>query len=566
MEKFTKTQLNYTIIIALSLILFAKCANQLPPTGGDVDRIPPEILDVTPPNGTVNFKGNSFDLDFSEYVDKRSVQDAIFISPFVAGGMKYDWSGTSVEVTFNDSLKRNTTYTITIGTDVKDLNNGNNLAKVFNFAFSTGPEIDQGEINGKVYTKKTKGIMIFAYRLDSNNINPSKIKPDYVSQISADGFYKLLGLGNTKYRVFAIGDKFRDMLYNAGEDSYGASFSDILISKEKSKFSDLNFLLTKDDATSPHLDKAVMIDRQHVLLDFSESIDSNRAAADNFMLFDSTASKSVHAKYFYKGNAGKNKYYIAIADTFNSDDKMTLSAEHIFDKKGNELKNETVEIIPVSKPDTILPKISKILTNYADGKADLYNPKLEVVFAEGIDTNLCKKGIELTDSKNIKLPVFVKFSDNASFTVIPKIKLKPKQNYKLKIDLNYVVDIAGNKDDSTYIFNFQTLNYLDYSGASGDYPPDKSDNIRVVLKSIDKVKNNYEESINKNKFEFKHVYPGKYILWYYNDSDSSGTYNYGSVYPYKPSEKFDFYGDTLNLRARWPVGDIHLSKLNFEEK
>lgn len=563
MEKFTKIQLAFVIILSL---LFTKCANQLPPTGGDVDRIPPEILEVDPPNGTVNFKGNSFELDFSEYVDKRSVQDAIFISPFVEGGMQYDWSGTSVEVTFNDSLKHNTTYTITVGTDVKDINNSNNLAKVFNFAFSTGPEIDKGEISGKVYTKKTEGVMIFAYRLDSNNINPSKTKPDYVSQISADGFYKLLGLGNTKYRVFAIGDKFRDMLYNAGEDSYGAPFGDILISKEKSKIGSLNFLLTIDDTTSPHLDKAVMVNAHHILLDFSEFIDSSRISADNFILFDSTSNKSVHAKYFYKGNASKNKYYIAVADTFNADDKVTLSAANIFDKKGNELKNESLEIIPSSKPDTVLPKISKILTNYTNGKADLYNPKLEVIFSEGIDTNFCKKGIELTDKNDIKLPIFIKFNDNASFMVLPKLKLKPKQNYKFKIDLNYAVDIAGNKDDSIYTFNFQTLNYLDYSGASGNYQSDKSENIRVVLKSIDNVKSNYEESIIKNKFEFKHVFPGKYILWYYNDLDSSGTYNYGSVYPFKPAEVFGFYTDTLNLRARWPVGDIHLSKLSFEGK
>ena len=67
------------IFVLLSFILIIKCANQLPPSGGEVDKIPPKIEEVYPADGTVNFKDNYFELNFSEYVDKRSVRDAILL-------------------------------------------------------------------------------------------------------------------------------------------------------------------------------------------------------------------------------------------------------------------------------------------------------------------------------------------------------------------------------------------------------------------------------------------------------------------------------------------------------
>ena len=39
----------------LALIFLISCANQLPPGGGEVDSIPPEIISSYPENGTTNF-------------------------------------------------------------------------------------------------------------------------------------------------------------------------------------------------------------------------------------------------------------------------------------------------------------------------------------------------------------------------------------------------------------------------------------------------------------------------------------------------------------------------------
>ena len=109
--------------------------------------MPPEIVKTFPQNKTTLFHDRSIKLKFSKYVDQRSVQESIFISPYV-GKPEYDWSGKEVEVLFPDTLHDSTTYVVNVGTDVVDLTNKNRMAHAFTLAFSTGSTIDSAAIEG----------------------------------------------------------------------------------------------------------------------------------------------------------------------------------------------------------------------------------------------------------------------------------------------------------------------------------------------------------------------------------------------------------------------------------
>jgi len=71
-----------------------------------VDKIPPKIEYVYPAQGTVNFDKDYIEIEFSEYVDKRSVQEALFISPYIEKTLEYEWTGTTVTITFPEELKK----------------------------------------------------------------------------------------------------------------------------------------------------------------------------------------------------------------------------------------------------------------------------------------------------------------------------------------------------------------------------------------------------------------------------------------------------------------------------
>ena len=218
-QKNNKLVFIFFLLMTLSLLI--GCANQLPPGGGEVDKIPPEIIALYPENGTINYDKDFIELEFSEYVDKRSFKEALFISPAIDEQLEINWSGTSVEVVFPNGLKDSLTYVVTIGTDVVDVNNKNRMANAYTFSFATGDKIDKRSIDGKVYGNDIEGTLIFAYKFSDDTSKYLSKKPDYISQIGKDGSYKLNGLAESVYRVFAVNDQFRDFLYQADQDLIG---------------------------------------------------------------------------------------------------------------------------------------------------------------------------------------------------------------------------------------------------------------------------------------------------------------------------------------------------------
>lgn len=562
MVKRTAEKIKYILFLFLGIIL-SNCANQLPPGGGEVDKIPPVVTETYPENGTTNFHDDYIEFTFSEFVDKRTVKDALFISPAIEGELELDWSGTTVTVNFPAPLKDSVTYVMTLGTDVVDYNNKNRMANSYTLTFSTGPQIDRRVISGRVYDEKPSGIMIFAYRLLADTVNPSKTKPDYISQAGNNGSFQLAGLAAGTYRVFAVADQYRDLLYQVEQDKIGIPFKDIKLSPEDTLFSGLNFFLTQDDTTAPRLIKATMTDRYHILVEMSEAIDSTIITTNNFRLIDSTGKLSVKPVYAFKKITDPKLFIIVIDTSLNDQHEYYLGVEELKDKKGNVYKNDFSQLTLSDKPDTSKPKIIKSIPGNG-GKIDFINSSLAFYFDDAFDTTAAKKGIVLSDTLNKPMGYSTEFPDNASLIIKPRITLKSAEHYLIKLDFSKFKDVAGNYSDSIYTFKFNTINEIDFTGANGMMSNVQlSGNPYVVLQSADKnVGKVYSEYLQKgNKFEFNRVFPGRYLLWCFLDRDSSRTYNRGNPFPFIPAEEFSFYPDTLNLRARWGQMDI---KFNFK--
>lgn len=549
MEKITKLIINFILIIFLW-----SCANQIAPSGGEIDKIPPEVLETYPQNRTTYFNDNHFEIKFSEYVDRLSVQNAIFISPSLKYGFEYNWSGKSLHLEFRDTLQQNTTYTITIGTDIVDLNNRNKLAFPYTFSFSTGSNIDTAKISGKVYADSPSGIYIYAYK-NKNDFNPEIEKPSYISQVGNDGKFKLNGLSNGDYKIFLLKDKSQDLLYNSNEDEYGIQSQRIVIDSLNQTYDNLNFFLTKEDTIPPRLSSAFMKDRNHIIVEFSEPIDSIKINSGNFYLFDSLSNKKVNVKYLYKYDAKPKQFYLALSDS-SSFQGYFLIAENIFDLIGNMTHQDKIQFILKDQKDTLTLKPIKVFGDSYNEKVDFQEAKLKIQFNDGIDFNEVNDRLKIEDNKKNILQFSVNKIDDALFEVTLNNKLKQATDYYLLFNSNNLINFSGKSVDTTYKFTFTTNSEFDYTGASGKIYEENSDKLIVNLKSVNNKKN-YSKKVDKNKnFNFEKVTPDKYLLWAFNDNNNNDKYDYGKIKPFEYSEEFFFYPDTLNLRARWPVGDI----------
>ncbi|RPI70631.1 MAG: hypothetical protein EHM47_11785, partial [Ignavibacteriales bacterium] len=529
------------------------------------DKIPPEIIELYPEDGTTNFDEEYFEIGFSEYVDKRSVQDAVFISPAIEGDIEYDWSGKYLRVNFPGKLREDATYVVTIGTDVADYNNKNRMAEAYTFTFATGNEIDRRIITGRVYDSKAEDVMLFAYKLTDTTTNPLAYKPDYISQAGKKGDYKIMGLAEGDYRIFAVQDEYRDLLFQPVQDRIGIPSADIHLTADDTLHKGLNFFITSADTVRPRLISAVMTDEHHILVSLSkesELYDQKKVnpniSAENFSLIDSATGKIAEPLYAYKGNTKSTEFVLVVPKDFPGSDEWYLIADTLKDNLGNFYANDFTSLTISSNPDTTKPNLYKTIPPKASRDADYQSQDFYFYFDDAFNRETAETGITFKDTLKRDIKFNLTFIDDASFKVTTAQKLEPQKDYIIALDLNKFEDASGNSYDSVYRYNFRTISGLDFTGISGKlFNADFSSRPVLVLEGVDNKDHIYNKTVADENFSFERVNAGKYILWCYYDKDSSNSYSYGSADPFKYSEEFFFYRDTLALKPRWTQTDIN---------
>lgn len=235
-------KITYFVILILTGLLHS-CANELPPPGGDEDTTPPVVLRISPKPNTVNYSGNSITIEFDEYIDRRSFQDALFISPKPKSDIEINYGGKDVEIVFTDGLETNRTYTIYIGKELKDVRRGNKLTEPIQFAISTGPKLDRGRLSGTVYSDDYAGVVILGYRLQGGaEPDPEKDIADFITHVDIEGKYSFLNLPEGNYRLFALRDDDRNLLLNNEFDEIYMTTGDFEVSDVK-EVSGVDFLM-----------------------------------------------------------------------------------------------------------------------------------------------------------------------------------------------------------------------------------------------------------------------------------------------------------------------------------
>jgi hypothetical protein len=233
------------ILFTFLPLIFVSCANQLPPPGGEDDRIAPKILSVFPTPGTKNFKGREVTLRFDEYVDKRSFIESFSIYPEPPGETDISWSGKEVTIKFGGALSKDRTYVINLGRDLKDIRGGNALTTPAIFAFSTGNKIDSGKISGKLITDNLERSKILLYKIDSQReVNPEKQKAEYVVEPQDNGIFAFAFLPDGKYRIFGLYDDDRNSLYGKDIEKIAIPSGDIILS-DGNYVSDVSLVLSE---------------------------------------------------------------------------------------------------------------------------------------------------------------------------------------------------------------------------------------------------------------------------------------------------------------------------------
>jgi acyl-CoA thioesterase FadM len=545
------------------LSLFMSCAGQFQPSGGPVDSIPPEIIASDPVPNSVHFDKNKIVLEFSEYVQQRSAQEAVFISPNL-GKLEFDWSGKKLTIMFSEKPKGNTTYILTVGTDVRDSRNNNRMSATFSLAFSTGTAIDSASISGIVIDPKPEGIMIFAYKLDgiyAGTLNPGVVKPDNLSQTGKDGSFVMPNLAYGTYRIFAIRDEFRNLLYDLQIDQFGLYTKDITLSVDNQHYSNVLFKMTMQDTTPPFLLNALPTDKNNLLLRFSEPIDAGSVVSSKISIVDTLNVKLLEIKNVNLLYPNRDTLIVGTIDQNSL--TYSLVVEGLTDTSGNliSFKHNKTFFAGMLTPDTLKPYISAL--NIKNDSKDVPCSKdFEINFSEPVNKKSFENGFSLIDTNKVKVHGIFKWFNDVRVNFFPDTELASLMTYTIKIVLDSVIDYSSNSiRDSVYQIRFQTIDLKKTSFIRGTVINESNETttgiVKLMAKNITAIASSVTLSLARyGGFEFKDLLEGQYTLEAFIDTDNSGKYTFGSVFPYKYAEKFVIYPDTIKVRARWPVDGI----------
>ena len=561
-----KKYLPYVLSFALAALL-VRCAGEVAPGGGPRDLTPPAIVRSDPDTNAVRVSTQSVELEFNKYVDRRSFEESVFISPYV-GPLEFDWGGTNVTIRFSEPLRKHTTYVVNVGTDVIDLRERNRMAG-FTLAFSTGDSIDPGFISGRVFDEKPEGVMVFAYALAGVNpdtLDPAKDKPDYIMQTGKAGVWTLSHMAFGSYRLFAFRDEYHNLLYDKEIDQYGVLPAEVAVTPGKPRVADVWFRLAKEDTTKPFITSARALDRDRLLVRFSEPMDSLSFPDGTFTIEDTLSGRQVPVVVHYLMRPTPALASVVTATPLDSAVTYRLRISGVFDRAGNPIDTAHASWVLAgsNRPDTLKPTIA-ILGLRDSTRGYPVDQPIEFDFSKPVIHNALTAAVMLRDSLRRPVDAELRWMNATDAVLLPRGLLMSRAWYQVRIVLDSVRDVHGTGyRDSTAVIRFQTVDLRttgEISGSVIDEEPNRAKGrIYVTASSID-LRPQRERTVGLDgpgNFRLDRLVEGKYVLSGYRDSDSSGSFTYGKPFPFEPSERFVPYADTIRVRARWAVGGVTL--------
>lgn len=552
-------------ILNFAIIIIYSCANPQPPSGGPPDKTPPTIISSYPAQRALNFQDDYIILEFSEWVSRNSVIENLYISPPI--DYDFDWSGTTLKLEFKEELKPNTTYVLSLGTDWSDLKN-NKPENDFKLIFSTNENIDNSSIIGKLYGKDVTGAFIYAYKIDdinSDTLNPKHNKPHYKTQIGTSGNFKLLAVKPGKYRLFAIKDTYKDILYSEGVDEFGASPKDIIVLEDSTY--NINFKLgPKIDRIKPILYNADCYFNNYLTLNFSEPVDTNSINKNFFIISDSAKNKTIEIIAASINNSSADKVDLIPAEPLDTNILWEIKIAKIDGRTINDTASNPIDD-SLNFTYFYSDKLSDITTiklpkfPFKDSTSSIsLTPELRFIFERPIKIKNLNNLAEMFNIDNTKIDIITKLIADRIVSISPKSQLNPDNWYILKLNFSNLCYFNNSCLPDTFLnLHFKTLDDKLTGGAKGIIKNFTIADTNLIVVFFDE-KNQFQTTVNDTGYwELKQLPKGNYKVEIFRDINSNRKYDYGEPYPFKHSEPFLIYDSEQIIKPRWTI-EIILSK------
>jgi uncharacterized protein (DUF2141 family) len=502
------------------------------PTGGPRDTIQPVIVKELPKNLTRNFTGTKIEIEFDEFVKLSNEFTEISVSPAMDIPPTYKAKKEILQISFEEELQKNTTYTINFGKAIADVNEGNVL-KNYSYVFSTGNQIDSLAISGRVISsltkQKLKDVTVFILPISQDSLFGKK-KASFFTTTDTSGRFKLSNLREDKYRIYALNEQGGDRIYNGNSEEIGFLNQTINLNKDTSNielkvFKEVPKIFSVTDRKIEADGRVTLIFNKPILKPSITILEPTELNASKTVEFSNTRDSAL----------------IWLPEITFDSIKVAVNSD--------EISLDTVTLRR-NKRDTYTPSVS--ITDNIVGTKIRPGSELALKFSSPVKSYDDKLISILEDSIAIKGYEIVKHEKNPRTYTI-KYPWRLKKQYILRLENNAFTDILGNKT-KTYARKFDLDSEDNYGSISIKINvPDTSKNY-IIQWLNDSDKAIRQDRISKNTVLNYTRYPtAKYKIRVIYDENNNGEWDTGNVILKRQPENTWTFEKTISLRPNWDL-------------
>ena len=528
------------LIYICLVLLSTQCAQITPLTGGKKDTTPPKAIRLTPANTSINFNSKIIEIEFDEYIALKDIAGQFIITPQTKVNPEIETFGKKLKIIFSDSLLPNTTYKLAFGNAITDINESNVLQN-FEYIFSTGTSIDSLKLSGQVNYAFDKNaaaqILVGLYDINSKDSVIFKNKPLYISKTNAAGIFKFNYLPNSSYKIVAIKDDNKNLLYDGSEEQI-AFLNEFVNSNDTNT---INLAVSKEIPSKSFVKKSFASEYGKVYVIYNKpQLDIINVTADGLSNYNINNLKDTLTLYYnqrYDTLVTYIKYESKKTDTLN----IKIISKKTFDKQKSTIKYSLETNIKTTLPYYQFPTFE---TNVSFKSNNLVDEK--IILIEKIDS--------ITKKPAIKIMRNTGWTNKFEVQYI----FKPEASYTLTIEKGAITDKDHRVNDSIS-YQFKTTLIDDYATLKLKLLFPRKENYLVMLLNskfqiVDERSENFSLSTASDKIlEYKNLPAGNYFIKVVEDANKNRVFDVGNYFLRQQPEKVFVNTTPIKLLAGWEI-------------
>jgi uncharacterized protein (DUF2141 family) len=534
--------LSFTLI----LLLFSRCAQVVNLSGGEVDRTPPALVKATPAMSSVSYTGAMIALEFNEYVQVLDATNEVLVSPRLEELPVITAKGKKVFIDLSGQvLKQNTTYRISFGNAIADMNE-RNVLRGLEYVFSTGSSIDSLIIKGHVLQAEDNvpaaDLLACLYDAATNSDSlPYKTLPLYICKGDKSGNFQFTHLPPATYELMVIADKNRNLLYDGEKERIGFPEKNIRLTQDTS----VELKAFKEPPAKTFVVKANSQEYGKALLVLNQSsnwiLQPLKKTETRDILLPDLKEKTDSLRIFYRNI------------------KDTLSLVSVSDKG-------VIDTLYIRLPAARKNKVADPLIRLPQ-LAPQANDKAILSFNRWMDTSATRlsqiKVLTKIDTTVKQQSVKGRWLSVSDFQI--NDKLLPGTSYSVVADSAAFLDQQKN-ETAAFVLAYQTKAATDFGKLTL--------NIKFKLKQhyVVEVLNERQQVIDKHPIylslsasnavsvEFSMLPPGTYQIRIVYDENQNEKWDSGDLFLRKQPEKISILAKQLKVIADWELEEEIIEK------